>query len=337
MSLLGLKLKLGFFPKTEKIEKKYNALCNDYQKFVECSQSEELNRFEYLNKYLNSSEFEEKENNPEIDKAEISAPKKEFAALKKSPQLIWYFKNKAKEARFIPVKSWDIVFEDDFANQLDTQKWESGSQWGNKIVSDGLSLGEQHYLTNGKNISVVHSILSIETRREKTQGKMWTPPFGFAAYEFPYTSGAINTKNAFRHQYGKIEAKIKVPKGNVSHSFWLGGEGMLPQVNIFKYTGGKFFLGHIWGDMTKANGVHKDHEAISGAFAGKSYIFTLEWTPKQLTWSINGEVFKTASQGIPAEPMYIGFSSGIDAGVNINSLPNNVKLEIDWVKFSVKA
>ncbi len=337
MGLLGIKLKLGMFPNTDKIEKQHDKLTKDYHDFVEYSQSKELERFEYLNRYLNSTEFEEKENNPETDQSEIEALKKEFEALQKSPQLTWYFKTKANEPKFAPIKAWDLQFEDHFIEgKLDENKWLTRYYWADKLLHDSYTLmGDEHYITNGRNVSISGSVLSIETKKQNANGMLWTPTMGFIPREFSYTSGVINTGKSFRHQYGKVEAKVKVPKGNAYHAFWLAGERMLPQVNVFKYSGGKFYLGNFWGDVADPNGISKDNTALTGAFAGKNYIFTLEWTPDQLIWSINGIVFKTMRRGVPSEPMYIAFGSGMDG--TATNLSHSVKLEVDWVRFYSKA
>ncbi len=338
MSLLGIKLKLGFFPNTGKIEKQHDALVKEYHDFVEYSQSKELARFEYLNKYLNSPEFEEKENNPSADQVEIEALKSELEQLKKSPTLVAYFKSKSQEAKFNAIKSWKLEFEDHFeGDKIDLKKWLTRYYWGDKLLKDSYSLlGDQHYITNGKNIGVSGSKLTILTQRESVKGMIWNPAIGFVPHDFSYTSGLVNTGNSFRHQYGKVEAKVKVPKGNAYHALWLSGERMLPQVNVFKYSDGKFHLGNYWGNVNDINsGIHKDSTDITGAFTGKSYIFSLEWTPKQMVWSINGVVFKTSHQGVPNEPMYLVFGSGMESNTPNQLSP--VKLEVDWVRFYSKA
>ncbi len=336
MGLLGIKLRLGFFPNAEKIDKQHDALVKEYSDFLECSQSKELERFEYLNRYLNSPEFEEKENNPDSDRTEIESLKSEFEGLKKSSKLVTYFKTKSHEAKFAPLKAWKLEFEDHFTgDKLDKEKWLTRYYWGDKLLNDSYSLmGDRHYITNGKNLSVSGSKLAIVTQNEIAKGVVWNPLMGFVPQEFSYTTGLINTGKSFRHQYGKIEAKVKVPKGNAFHAFWLAGERMLPQVNIFKYTNGKFYLGNFWGDVTDPNGISKDNTAISGAFAGRSCIFSLEWAHKQLIWSVNGVVFKTMQRGVPAEPMYIAFGSGVE---NDSAGSNPVRFEIDWVRFYSKA
>ena len=336
MGALGFKLKLGMFPSTKKIEKQHDALLGEYQGYMDYSMSDELARFEYLSKYLDSPEFEERENNPDVPRAEIDEVKNEFKRIKKSPDLINYLKLKGREAKFASLKAWNLEFEDHFTDEkLDTDKWLTRYYWGDKLLNGAYSLpGDRHCNTNGKNISLSRSKLAIHTQKEAAQGLMWDPVCGFVVRDFPYTSGLINTSKSFRQAYGKVEAKIKVPKGKAYHAFWLAGEQMLPQINIFKYSRKKFHLENFWGDAASPNGIHADSSAISGAFAGKYYIFSLEWTPKRLEWSINGVVFKTVSRGIPFEPMYVAFSSGVESDTRLSK---SVKLEIDWVRFYSKA
>ena len=335
MSLLGFKLRLGMFPSAKKIDKQHDALVREYQEYLEYSKSKELARFEYLNKYLNSSEFEERENNPEVDRAEIENIKNEFKRLQKSPQLTTYFKSKSREARFIYLRKWKLIFEDHFdSDKLDSKKWITRHFWGDKLLNNSYSLPDDvHCNTDGKNISLADSILSIQTKKENVNGFSWNPSSGFIFRQFQYTSGVINTGNAFRSKYGKLEAKIKVPKGKAYHALWLAGERMLPQINVFKYAKKKFHLGYFWGNTFFPNGANEDQTTVSGAFAGRYCIFSIEWTPKQLIWSINGKEFKTAHRNIPSEPMYIAFASGVENGAKLSS---PVKLEIDWVRFYTK-
>ncbi|MDR0835116.1 MAG: glycoside hydrolase family 16 protein [Tannerella sp.] len=336
MSLLRLKVNLGLFPKTSRFEKNRQQVISDYHNFLDYSDSEELERFEYLSKYLDSSEFDEFKNDPETDPHDVVALKKEFAHIKKSKQLKHYLKNKANISRFIPLMTWRLQFEDNFDDkQLDTERWLPRYFWGDKVLNRGYSLwGDQQCLTEGDNISLSDSKLVIETRPEKKAGLAWNPVAGFVPTEFPYTSGTVNTGKSFRFTYGKIEAKVKVPKGKAYHAFWLAGEGALPQINIFSYVKGKFYLGNFWGKLNEASSVSHDITALTGAFAGKSFIFSLEWAKKRLTWAINGVPMKTMTLGIPNKPMYIAFGSGVKN--RKRSLNHPVKLEIDWVRYYSK-
>ena len=337
MGLLGFKMRLGMFPNTEKMDRKHDALIREYEEYLEYSQSEELARFGYLNNYLNSPEFKERENNPEVPRDEIKEIKNEFKRLKKTPRLVAYFKSKSQEEKFAPLKAWNLVFEEDFTDEnLNTDTWLTRHYWGDKLMNGNYSLpGDQHCNTDGKNISLSKSKLSIITRKEEAQGFEWKPETGFVFHSFPYTSGVVNTGKSFRQMYGKVEVKVKVPKGVAYHAFWLAGERMLPQINVFKYSKKKFYLGNFWENTDSPCIVKEDQTAITGAFTGKYYIFTLEWAPKFMQWSINGKIFKIVNRGIPSEPMYLAFGSGMANDARRLSSP--VKFEIDWVRFYVKS
>jgi beta-glucanase (GH16 family) len=66
---------------------------------------------------------------------------------------------------------------------------------------------------------------------------------------------------------------------------------------------------------------------IGSKYSGDFYIYTLEWTPDKLVWKINDTVAYTCTTDVPREPMYIGFSGGLDKPVN-----SMTSMEIDWVR-----
>ena len=49
-----------------------------------------------------------------------------------------------------------------------------------------------------------------------------------------------------------------------------------------------------------------------------------------MVWKINNTVVKTSHEGIPDEPMYILFSSGVENNASGNGLPTT--MDIDWVR-----
>ncbi|MDR1666118.1 MAG: family 16 glycosylhydrolase [Bacteroidales bacterium] len=334
MSLLGLKVILGFFPNTGKVEKRRKKLMGDYQQYKEYSQSEELRRYEYLCRYLNSKEFKEMLDDPEADEQKINLLKQEFYEIQKSKALKHYFREKAAENRFAPITSWNMKLEDDFTgDRLNSDTWITRYYRGEKALGRNYTLwGDMQCNTDGDNLSVADSVLSIETRPEKTNGISWHPLVGFIPCEFPYTSGIVSTAKAFRFRYGKIEAKMKVPANKAAyHAFWLASDKALPQINIFTYEKGRFYMGNFWGKLKDTGGANSDVTAVTGAFAGKSYLFSLEWTKNRLTWTINGVTIKTMKFGIPSEPLYIAMASGVRKGRQTLSTP--VKFEIDWIRY----
>jgi beta-glucanase (GH16 family) len=199
------------------------------------------------------------------------------------------------------------------------------------LLHDSYALpGEKHLFTDGKNLEMNGSTVKIVTKNEKVNGKEWNPAIGFYPKDFDYSSGIISTGSSFRTKYGRIEAKIKLQSSqDVFHAFWLGGETMLPQIDIFKCYNNKLFMSSFWGNPAEANGVHNDTASIKASkFAGNYFIYSLEWSPEKIVWKINDLEVKTQTSNIPSDPLYIVLNSGV-----VGDQPGiPVKLEIDWVR-----
>ncbi|WP_436519565.1 discoidin domain-containing protein [Actinoplanes sp. HUAS TT8] len=106
-----------------------------------------------------------------------------------------------------------LVFADEFngANgaKPDTGKWtyDPGVPQNGEI---------QYYTPNSENASMNGAgQLVLEARKQDYEGRQ-------------YTSARMNTSNKFSAQYGRVEARIKVPKGNgLWPAFWMMGSDFL--------------------------------------------------------------------------------------------------------------
>ena len=106
---------------------------------------------------------------------------------------------------------WKLVWSDEFAGPAgaapDASKWnyESGnhSGWGNNereyYCAPGLASQASCDLKNPNLRLDGNGYLVIEARRELAVGK--------------WTSGRMSTRGLFTQQYGRFEARIKLPKG----------------------------------------------------------------------------------------------------------------------------
>ncbi len=104
-------------------------------------------------------------------------------------------------------KEYKLVWSDEFdGSTLDTESWNY------QIGGDGYGNQEkQHYTDRPENVRLEEGCLVIEARKE-VYGKN------------SYTSGRINTKNKRSFAYGKIEARIQLPKGRGTWpAFWMLG------------------------------------------------------------------------------------------------------------------
>lgn len=318
--------------KTEKFKKS-----KEYQFFLETEKSAELNEYKQLKEIINSEAFLNTKNYLEdkerYKKTEEYAKESRYIELSKNADIIWYLKNKNTK-KFDEIKKWKITFEENFASQqIDEQKWMNSYFWGKMLLNDRYVLaGDKHYYTDNKNINLTGNLLKIITKKENAKGKVWHPKTGFSEQNFDYTSGMLSTAHSFRQKYGKFEAKIKIDSETpVFQAFWLKGERILPEIDIFKFNTheNKKML------MTSAVGNAEKHKEKSTKFNGGSlakdfYIYSIDWTPERITWKINDIEVYSISEEIPNEPMYILLSAGINKEVNNTNIQSNY--EIDWIK-----
>ncbi len=303
--------------------------------YTELNESQEIADYEDLEAYINSEEFkEEKKYLLTKNKFKLSEEFKqaeEFKELKNSDKIKWYLKLE-KQNDFDKLHEWELTFEDNFdGNKLDADKWMTGYYWGKNLLNDDYVQMNEKQFFKEDNLELNNSNLKIITKQEQVQGKVWDPTMGFYSKDFEYSSGLVNTGQHFRQHYGLFKAKIKVNHSYpVHHAFWLLGEKITPEIDIFKYgkkSSSKLEVANYWnGD----GDIKKNKKSIGGVnFAKDYFIYSLEWTKDKLTWKINDVVLYEQTTGIPEEPMYIVLSSGISQEGN-PAVPCN--MEIDWVR-----
>ncbi|MBI9053013.1 MAG: family 16 glycosylhydrolase [Bacteroidales bacterium] len=298
--------------------------------YSELNESQEITDYEELEQFINSEEFKnEKKYLLTKDKFKLSEEFKqeeEYKKLKKSDKIKWYQKLE-KQNNFDKLSEWELTFEDRFeGNKLDADKWMTGYYWGKNLLNDDYVQVSEKQFYKDSNIELNNNTLKISTKQEKVNGKVWDPAMGFYTKDFDYTSGLIQTGQSFRQQYGLFKAKVKVNHSYpVHHAFWLLGEKITPEIDIFKFgkkSSSKIELANYWnGDQNK--------KAIGGLnFAKDYFIYSLEWTSDKLIWKVNDVVLFEQTEGIPQEPMYIVLSSGIHQ----EGQTNGSLMEIDWVR-----
>lgn len=310
----------------------------DYVNFTLLIGSEKITTFEELKQTVGSEEFQKTKEYmllPAKKKLELSDEYKleqKYIKLKNSDKIQWYQKVKDSK-KYDEIKRWKLTFEESFdADKLDRKRWLTRYFWGEVLLNDSYSLDhEKQYMNNDKNIRIADGRLQIITKREKTSGKAWNPAIGFFPREFEYTSGIINSGSSFRQQYGLFEAKIRFNKSYpVNHAFWLVSDTLLPHIDIAKASK-KISLGNFWGASEENIKVSKNEAKVSLNRYGSDYfIYTLEWTEKQLTWKINGVTVKSVHEGIPRIPMFINISSSLYTDTNNSVLP--AQLDVDWIR-----
>lgn len=311
-----------------------------YLLFVKTEDSEILKEYEQLNENVNSDKFIEQKNymldKEKYQKTEEYAKEQRFIELSNSDEIKWYLKIKDTK-KFDELKKWKITFEEKFnTNKINDEIWMNSFFWGKMILNDRYVMaGDKQYYTDNNNFDLSSNSLKIVTKNETTQGRVWHPLHGFSNQDFNYTSGMLSTAHSFRQLYGKFEAKIKIDSSApVYQAFWLKGEKILPEIDIFKFNmtkANKMFMSSIIGEPNDFKNATKSTSKLNGAtFSKDYYIYSVDWTPEKISWKINNiEVYSTTSN-IPNEALYILLSAGIQQETNGSEI--NSAYEIDWVR-----
>ncbi len=236
---------------------------------------------------------------------------------------------------------WNLVWEDEFnGTTLDLNKWEyqiGGSGWGN---------AELQYYTNGDNVEVSAGSLKITAEEDVNNN-------------YPsnaYTSSRIRTINKGDWKYGKFEARIKLPEGQgIWPAFWMmpsesvyGGWPSSGEIDIMEYLGhdtdrtyGTCHFGNSPGDK---GSLGTSWDLSTGNFNDGFHTFTVEWSPGEIRWFVDGNVFLIINDSHPFFDNYLypfdqkfHFILNVAVGGNWPGYPDATTsfpqtMEVDWVR-----
>lgn len=229
------------------------------------------------------------------------------------------------------VLSWSDEFN---GNQIDPEKWTFDI--GNGYPDEwGWGNGEDQYYTNKpENVEVSNGTLKIKARNESVSS-------------FNYTSAKIKTQGLFDFKYGRIESRIKIPKGGgLWPAFWL-----LPSENVFGEwpASGEIDIMERFGDKDATlSSIHFKNTSGQREFKTDGYAATdNQWHNFAAVWSENEVNFfvdwNFVMRATPADLkganwpfnenfyLILNMAMGGDAGaINNNGLPKN--MEIDWIR-----
>jgi beta-glucanase (GH16 family) len=199
---------------------------------------------------------------------------------------------------------WSDEFDIDGAPNPDNWGYDIGTGfngWGNNEL--------QYYTDRPENITVQNGILIITARDEYFQGSN-------------YTSARILTKGKFEQQYGRFEARIRLPHGKgLWPAFWMLGSNIEEEndddLNTFQWP----FCGEI--DIMENAG--SKPTIVSGAIHGPGYsggepilkeydlendrvdtgfhIYGVEWGPEYVNFYIDDVLYNQITPtDIPSSP-----------------------------------
>ena len=244
-------------------------------------------------------------------------------------ELIYEYSNNSTEKMF-------LIWEDDFdGDSIDENRWNY------MFGADRASTGRIQFYKK-QNITTDNSCAVITAKREETYG-------------YPWTSGCLTTCRNKYFQYGKIEAKIKMPSVEGSFpAFWMLGNPL--QIKTFDDGQERVILRGSWeeageidiveqfGTSAIASGEWKPDWTKNSNYTKsidttKFHVYGLEWTQTTLKYLVDGTVIGTTDitkmdlDNYHHHPFYIllCLQVGGSGGTPPDDL-NEMKMYIDWVR-----
>ena len=182
---------------------------------------------------------------------------------------------------------WKLVWQDEFNGaEIDKSKWtfdKGGSGWGNAEL--------EYYTDRPENARLENGFLVITARKESYQGS-------------PYSSARLKTQGLAAWTYGRVEARIRIPRGQgIWPAFWMMGNDIYQvgwptngEIDIMENIGKE--PGRIHGTAHGPGysgpvGPSSPFDLKSGAFADDFHVFAIEWQPAEIRWYVDDQLYKT--------------------------------------------
>ena len=193
-----------------------------------------------------------------------------------------------------------LVFRDEFdgpaGSSVDATKWTpeiGGGGWGNKELQSYTNSADNIFL-DGSGSLVIKAV-------------RLDPPYTLSCWYGPcqYTSGRIITKGKFDFKYGRIEARIKIPKGQgIWPAFWLLGSDIdtvgwprCGEIDVMENIGREpsIIHGTIHGPgYSGQNGIGAPYSLPNaGKFSDDYHVYSVEWSRGKIRWLVDGRSYQT--------------------------------------------
>jgi len=182
---------------------------------------------------------------------------------------------------------WNVVWSDEFSdNNLNTAKWQcevgTGSNgWGNNEL--------QYYTASQNNVYLDSGYLHIKALNQSFNGSN-------------YTSARIKTQNLYDVEYGKIEARMKLPSGaGLWSAFWMLGSNistigwpLCGEIDIMERVNNEL---RTHGTYHHDNSGHVHEGDFQYLDPSQFHVYGVEWDADELRWYVDGAEFFSANIG----------------------------------------
>ncbi|MFD8259044.1 RICIN domain-containing protein [Streptomyces griseoluteus] len=171
-----------------------------------------------------------------------------------------------------------------------------GSKWTLE-TGDNVNNHERQYYTSGTRNAALdgQGHLVITAKRENPANyQCW---YGSCQY----TSARLNTSGKFNAQYGHVEARMKIPRGQgMWPAFWMLGTPVnwpdSGEIDVMENVG--FEPSTVHGTIhgpgySGSGGIGAGYSLPNGqAFADAFHTYAVDWAPDSITWTVDGNVYQ---------------------------------------------
>lgn len=192
-----------------------------------------------------------------------------------------------------------LVWSDEFNGAAGTGP--DPARWVQEVNGTGGGNAElQHYTAGTQNTAMDGAGNLVITARRATPGQYqcW-----YGACQ--YTSGRMTTQGKFTTTYGRVEARIQVPKGEgLWPAFWMLGADIgsagwpsSGEIDVMENIGRepRVVHGTLHGPgYSGGESIGAPYTIPGGAAVGDAFhTFAVEWSPNRVTWSVDGVEYQT--------------------------------------------
>ncbi|MBN9140341.1 MAG: family 16 glycosylhydrolase [Micrococcales bacterium] len=180
-----------------------------------------------------------------------------------------------------------LVWADEFNGSAGAAP--NAAVWNHELGAGGWGNNElQNYVNSRSNSALDGNGNLVITARREGSG---------------YTSARLTTKGKVELQYGRIEANIKIPRGQgIWPAFWMLGAGFPStpwpnsgEIDIMENIGREPHLVHgtVHGPgYSGAGGISGTYQHPQGwSFADTWHTFSVDWKPGEITWYVDGQQY----------------------------------------------
>lgn len=238
---------------------------------------------------------------------------------------------------------WTLAWSDEFEGPLGTPPnpatWsaETGTNWGNAQLEYDTDRPTNASLDGEGN-------LVITARKELFGGQ-------------PYTSARLTTAGRRTVQYGKIEARMKLPRGQgMWPAFWLLGANVATvgwpttgEIDVMEYRGQEpgTVIGSLHGPgYSGGSAKTRRYSPSATRFDNSFHVFSIEWTTDRVDWFVDGtRYYGVGRSEVPGPWVFdhpFNILLNLAVGGNFVGAPNEFTpfpqaMVVDWVRVYERA